>query len=95
MISDELSNFKPYAVPVRVIKYKSITDAMLREFKEELRKAMKECGMTTVGTSNPTDYGCKIRGLINIIKADRVLPATNTKRWSDLSSSASSSSSIR
>ena len=49
MISDELRNFKPYAVPVRVIKYKSITDAMLREFKEELRKAMKECGMTTVG----------------------------------------------
>ena len=49
MISDELRNFKPYAVPVRVIKYKSITDAMLREFKEELRKAMKECDMTTVG----------------------------------------------
>lgn len=49
MISDELSNFKPYAAPVRVIKYKSITDAMLREFKEELRKALKECGMTTVG----------------------------------------------
>ena len=49
MISDELHNFKPYAVLVRVIKYKSITDAMLREFKEELRKAMKECGMTTVG----------------------------------------------
>ena len=49
MISDELRNFKPYAVPVRVIKCKSITDAMLREFKEELRKVMKECGMTTVG----------------------------------------------
>lgn len=49
MISDELRNFKPYAVPVRVIKYKSITDAMLRGFKEDLRKAMKECGMTTVG----------------------------------------------
>ena len=37
MISDELRHFKPEAVPVRVIKYKSITDAMLREFKEELR----------------------------------------------------------
>ena len=49
MISDELRNFKPYAVPVRVIKYKSITDAKLRELKEDLRKAMKECGMTTVG----------------------------------------------
>ena len=28
MISNELRNFKPYAMPVRVIKYKSITDAM-------------------------------------------------------------------
>lgn len=49
MISDELRSFKPYAVPVRVVKYKSITDAKLRELKEELRIAMKDCGMTTVG----------------------------------------------
>ena len=49
MISDELRNFKPYAVPVRAIKYKSITDAMLRELKEDLRKATKQCGMPTVG----------------------------------------------
>ena len=49
MISDELRKFKPYAMPVRVVKYKSITDAKIRELKEELRKAMKECGMTTVG----------------------------------------------
>ena len=41
MISDELRNFKPYAVPVRVIKYKSITDAMLLELKKELQKTMK------------------------------------------------------
>ena len=49
MISDELRNFKPYAIPVRVVKYKSITDAKLRELKEELRHAMNDCGMTTVG----------------------------------------------
>lgn len=49
MISDELRNFKPYAVPVHVLKYKSITDAKMRELKEELRKAIIECGMTTVG----------------------------------------------
>lgn len=48
MISDELRNFKPYAVPVSVVKYKNITDAKLRELKEELRTAMKDCGMTTV-----------------------------------------------
>ena len=49
MISDELRSFKPYAVPVRVVKYKSISDFKLRELKEELRIAMKDCGMTTVG----------------------------------------------
>lgn len=49
MISDELRSYKPYAVPVRVIKYKSITDAKIRELKEELQKAMRDCGMTTVG----------------------------------------------
>lgn len=49
MISDELRNYKPYAIPVRVVKYKSITDAKIRELKEELRHAMNECGMTTVG----------------------------------------------
>lgn len=52
MISDELRNYKPYAVPVRVVKYKSITDAKVRELKEELRKAMKEwndyCGYVKV-----------------------------------------------
>ena len=49
MISDELRNFKPYAIPVRVLKYKSITDAKIRELRDELRRIMKECGMTTVG----------------------------------------------
>ena len=59
MISDELRNFKPYAVPVCVIKYRSITDTMLREFKEELQKAIKECGMTTVGMYKETFFKAK------------------------------------
>ncbi|KAL9977310.1 hypothetical protein ACROYT_G014700 [Oculina patagonica] len=45
--SDELRNYKPYAPPVCVLKYKSITDAKLRELKEELRHAMNKSGMTT------------------------------------------------
>ena len=49
MISDELRRFKPYDVPVLAVKYKSITDAKLRELKEELRIATIDCGMTTVG----------------------------------------------
>ena len=49
MIIDELRNYKPYAIPVRVVNYKTFTDAKLEELKEELRHAMNECGMTTVG----------------------------------------------
>jgi len=60
MISDELRNFKPYAVPVPFINYNSITDAVLREFKEELPKAVKECGMTTVGMYKADFFKVKI-----------------------------------
>ena len=49
MISDNQRNQKPYAIPVRVIKYTSITDAKIRELREELRVAMKGIGMVTVG----------------------------------------------
>ena len=49
MISDEQRNQKPYAIPVRVLKYATITDAKIRELKEELRVAMKELGMVPVG----------------------------------------------
>ena len=51
MISDEQRNNKPYAIAVRVLKYKSITDAKVRVLKEEMRHAMKRIGMTTVGMS--------------------------------------------
>lgn len=49
MISDELRNFKPYAIPVRVVAYRSITDDKVQELKEELKDAMKNIGMNVVG----------------------------------------------
>ena len=49
MISDEQRNSKPYAIPVRVIKYKSITDSRLRVLTDELKTDMKRVGMKTVG----------------------------------------------
>ena len=54
MISDELRNSKPYAVPVRFLPYHSITDAKLRELETELGDAMLAVNMLTVDkhTSN-------------------------------------------
>ena len=49
MVSDELRNFKPYAIPVRVLKYSSLTDKNARDLKEELKTAMEDIGMVTVG----------------------------------------------
>ena len=49
MVSDELRNFKPYAVPVRVRKYCSLTDQNARDLKDELKTAMEDIGMVTVG----------------------------------------------
>jgi hypothetical protein len=49
MVSDELRNFKPYAIPVRVLKYTSLTDKNARDLKDELKSAMEEMGMVTVG----------------------------------------------
>ena len=37
MIADEARNFKPYALPVRVLPYASMTDGSLRELEVELR----------------------------------------------------------
>ena len=36
MIADESRNVKPYAVPVRVLPFKSVTDKKVRELEEEL-----------------------------------------------------------
>lgn len=49
MISDELRNKKPYAIPVRILTYKSITDAQMRELRDELKMSMDKIGMTVVG----------------------------------------------
>ena len=49
MISDEQRNTKPYAVPVRVIPFQSITDAKVRELKDEIADVMESLGMKVVG----------------------------------------------
>jgi hypothetical protein len=49
MIADELRNRKPYAVPVRFMPYKSLTDSKLRDLELELEEAMRNAGMTVVG----------------------------------------------
>lgn len=49
MVSDELGNFKPYAVPVRVLKCCSLTDQNARDMKDELKTAMEDIGKVTVG----------------------------------------------
>ena len=49
MIADELRNRKPYAVPVRFMPYKSITDGKLRQLELELEDVMRANGMTVVG----------------------------------------------
>lgn len=49
MIADESRNMKPYAVPVRVLPFKSIKDNKVRELEEELRNVMTSIGMPVVG----------------------------------------------
>ena len=51
MIADELRNRKPYAIPVRFLPYKSLTDSKLRELELQLEDAMRSTGMTVVGKS--------------------------------------------
>ena len=49
MIADELRNRKPYAIPVRFMPYRSLTDSKLRELELQLEEAMRNMGMTVVG----------------------------------------------
>ena len=49
MVSDELRNRKPYAVPVRFMPYGSITDRKMRELELEVECAMKNLEMKVVG----------------------------------------------
>ena len=56
MVSDELRNFKPYAIPVRVLKYTSLTDKNARDLKDELKSTMEDMGMVTVGMFKMYNY---------------------------------------
>lgn len=49
MISDELSNVKPYAVPVQFLSLSSMTDEHICTLELVMEKAMKACGMVPVG----------------------------------------------
>ena len=49
MISDEARNTKPYALPVRFMPVRCVTDAKMRLLREELRTEMTKIGMTVVG----------------------------------------------
>lgn len=49
MIADELQNRKPYAIPVKFLPYKSITDAKLIDLASNLQDVMEKNGMTVVG----------------------------------------------
>ena len=49
MIADELRNRKPYAIPVRFMLYRSLTDSKLRELELQLEEVMRNMGMTVVG----------------------------------------------
>ena len=49
MIADERRDMKPYAIPVRALPFKSMKDAKLRELRDELKAAMENIGMVTVG----------------------------------------------
>jgi hypothetical protein len=49
MIAGERRDTKPYAIPVRVLPYHSVTDAKVRELRDELRQVMKSLGMVVVG----------------------------------------------
>ena len=56
MVSDELRNFKPYAIPVRVLIYTSLTDMNARDLKDELKGTMEDIGMVTVGMFKLYNY---------------------------------------
>ncbi len=49
MIADERRNMKPYAIPVRVLSFHSLSDAKVRELKDELNKTLVEEGLNVVG----------------------------------------------
>lgn len=49
MVSDELRNTKPYAIPVTFLPYSSMTDAKVQELELQIEDAMIAVNMVTVG----------------------------------------------
>ena len=49
MISDELRNRKPYAVPVQFLSYKSLSDKVLRDLQLEVEQKMRSFNRDVVG----------------------------------------------
>ena len=49
MISDEGRSLKPYEIPVRATPFKGITDARVRELRDEVRNVMMSLNMIVVG----------------------------------------------
>ncbi|CAB3982429.1 Hypothetical predicted protein [Paramuricea clavata] len=48
MIADEHREFKPYAIPVRVLPVTTVTDNDMRHLRDQLVDAMEELGMIVV-----------------------------------------------
>ena len=49
MIADEQREFKPCAIPVRVLPVTTVTDNAMQNMRDELVNAMEEMGMIVVG----------------------------------------------
>ena len=58
MIADERRNNKPYAIPVRFMPYKSLTDGKVRELEIQVEDAMRAAGMTVVGNRKLPPFNC-------------------------------------
>lgn len=56
MIADELRDRKPYAIPVKFMPYKSLTDSKLREMELQVEEAMRNAGMTIVGFTTDGEF---------------------------------------
>ena len=56
MVADERRDMKPYAIPVRALPFKSITDAKVRQLRDELKLEMENLGMVVVGLFSLPHY---------------------------------------
>ena len=56
MVADERRDMKPYAIPVRALPFKSITDAKVGQLRDELKLEMENLGMVVVGLFSLPHY---------------------------------------